>query len=110
MIDRILLLFFFLVIVVVVVHVVVVVKAEILLFLLLLLISESYIESLIEIGSETAEILLTLCLCGWVVVGSGWWVCRRKFFCYVRLSCGCVGVVTKIHFSKKRLRFTVLKR
>ena len=63
--------FFFIDIVVVVVHVVVVVKAEILLFLLLLLIPESCIESLIEIGSETAEIWLTLCLCGWVVVGGG---------------------------------------
>ena len=71
MIDKILLSFFFIDIVVVVVHVVVVVKAEILLFLLLLLIPESYIESLIEIWSEKAEIWLTLCLCGWVVVGGG---------------------------------------
>ena len=69
-------------IVVVVVHVVVVVKAEILLFLLLLLIPESYIESLIEIGSEKAEIWLTLCLCGWVVVSGG---CAEEFS-YVMLS------------------------
>ena len=60
----------------VVVHVVVVVIAEILLLLLLLLIPESHIESLIEIGSETAG-------------GSWWWVCRGIFFCYVRLSWGC---------------------
>ena len=72
MIDSILLSFFFIVIVVVVVHVLVFVQAEI----LLLLISISYIESLIEIGSETAEILLTLCLCGWVVVGGG---CAEEF-------------------------------
>ena len=66
--------------VVVVVHVVVVVKAEILLFLLLLLIPESYIESLIEIGSAKADIVFV-----WVG-GCEWWVCRGIFFCYVKLS------------------------
>ena len=63
--------------------------------LLSLLIPETHPESLIKIGSVTAEILLTLSS-RWVGGGWWWWWCKVIFVSHptFQLSCGWVGVVT----------------
>ena len=64
---------------------------------LLLLIPQTYFQSLVKIGSGTAEKLRALSLCGWV--GGGW--CKVIFMSNpaFKLSCGWVGVVTILYLA-----------